>query len=94
MPGAITAIFCHGYQLHNYPYVAPIWYFGCFELLPENNLGEKIFKARHYLGMIRKEFVQKIGVTKRIYYIAIGVILRSKDVIGFVAAVTIVVGIS
>jgi len=38
----------------------PIWYLGCFELLPKNNLGEKIFKARHYHGMIRKEFAKKL----------------------------------
>lgn len=42
-----------------------ISYLGCFEILPENTLGQRIKKARLYHGLLKSEFAEKIGVNVR-----------------------------
>lgn len=37
-------------------------YLGCFENLPGDTFGQKIYKARHYHGLTMKEFANKLGV--------------------------------
>ncbi|MFC7443069.1 helix-turn-helix domain-containing protein [Laceyella putida] len=39
-----------------------ISYLGCFELLPENTLGQKIKKARLYHGLTKEEFAKLLSV--------------------------------
>jgi transcriptional regulator with XRE-family HTH domain len=47
---------------------APLSYLGCFESLPEETLGQKIRKARHFLGLTKKEMALTIGVNARTVY--------------------------
>ncbi len=46
----------------------PIWYFGCFENLPEVTFGDKIKKARLYLGLEKGEFANLFNVDKKSIY--------------------------
>jgi len=39
-----------------------IGYLGCFEMLPENTLAQRITKARLFHGLTKEEFAQIIGV--------------------------------
>jgi site-specific DNA recombinase len=39
----------------------PICYLGCFEILPEDTLANKIRKARLYMGYTKQEFAELIG---------------------------------
>ena len=39
-----------------------IEYLGCFEMLPENTLAQRITKARLFHGLTKEEFAQIIGV--------------------------------
>jgi len=43
----------------------PISYLGCFEILPEQTLGQKIKKARLFHGYNREEFAKRIGINVR-----------------------------
>lgn len=43
----------------------PIWFLGCYEVLPEDTLGQRIRKARLYEGLTKKEFADKIGVNEK-----------------------------
>ncbi|MGQ7277455.1 helix-turn-helix domain-containing protein [Brevibacillus thermoruber] len=40
-------------------------YLGCFEILPEHTLGQRIKKARLYHGYNKREFGKKLGVSTR-----------------------------
>lgn len=40
----------------------PIWFLGCYEVLPEDTLGQRIRKARLYHGLTKKEFADKLGL--------------------------------
>ena len=39
-----------------------IWFLGCYEVLPEDTLGQRIRKARLYHGLTKKEFADKLGL--------------------------------
>ncbi len=39
-----------------------ISYLGCFERMPEETLGQRITKARHYAGLTKKELAERLGV--------------------------------
>jgi len=39
-----------------------IGYLGCFEILPENTLAQRITKARLFHGLTKEEFAQIIGI--------------------------------
>jgi len=39
-----------------------IGYLGCFEMLPENKLAQRVTKARLFHGLTKEEFAQIIGV--------------------------------
>ncbi|MEG6615419.1 helix-turn-helix transcriptional regulator [Peptococcaceae bacterium 1198_IL3148] len=41
---------------------APVSYLGCFESLPEDTLGQRISKARHFHGLTKRELAATIGV--------------------------------
>jgi transcriptional regulator with XRE-family HTH domain len=43
----------------------PIWFLGCYELLPEDTLGQRIRKARLYHGLTKKEFADMLGVNEK-----------------------------
>lgn len=43
----------------------PVWFLGCYELLPENTLGQRIRKARLYHGLTKKEFAERLGVNEK-----------------------------
>lgn len=40
----------------------PISYLGCFEELPETTLAQKIYKARLYQGLTKKELAKQLGL--------------------------------
>jgi len=40
----------------------PIWFIGCYDLLPETSLGEKIRKMRLYKGQYIQELADELGV--------------------------------
>ncbi|MDA5110811.1 helix-turn-helix domain-containing protein [Brevibacillus thermoruber] len=44
-------------------------YLVCFENLPEHTLGQRIKKARLYLGYNKREFAKKIGVSARMIWL-------------------------
>lgn len=43
----------------------PIWFLGCYDVLPEDTLGQRIRKARLYHGLTKKEFADKLGVNEK-----------------------------
>ncbi|WP_207857892.1 helix-turn-helix domain-containing protein [Lucifera butyrica] len=43
----------------------PVWLLGCFDLLPEKTLAERIRKARLYHGLTKSEFAAKIGTNEK-----------------------------
>lgn len=43
----------------------PVWFLGCYELLPEDTLGQRIRKARLYEGLTKKEFADRLGVNEK-----------------------------
>lgn len=43
----------------------PVWFLGCYELLPEDTLGKRITKARLYHGLTKKEFADRLGVNEK-----------------------------
>lgn len=43
----------------------PVWFLGCYELLPEDTLGQRIRKARLYHGLTKKEFANRFGVNEK-----------------------------
>ena len=43
----------------------PIAFLGCFEGMPEESLGQRITKARHYHGLMITEMAQAIGVNAK-----------------------------
>ena len=43
----------------------PIWFLGCYEVLPEDTLGQRIRKARLYEGLTKKEFADRLGVNEK-----------------------------
>ena len=43
----------------------PIWFLGCYEVLPEVTLGQRIRKARLYEGLTKKEFADRIRVNEK-----------------------------
>lgn len=45
----------------------PIWYIGCYDLLPENSFCQQIKKARLYHGMTKTEAGYYLGVNDRTY---------------------------
>lgn len=47
---------------------SPIAYLGCFEKMPEETLGQRIEKARHYMGYTKAEFAAHLGVNVKTVY--------------------------
>lgn len=43
----------------------PVWFLGCYEVLPEDTLGQRIRKARLYHGLTKKEFADRLGVNEK-----------------------------
>ena len=43
----------------------PVWFLGCYEMLPEDTLGQRIRKARLYHGLTKKEFADRLGVNEK-----------------------------
>lgn len=43
----------------------PICFMGCYEVLPEDTLGQRIKKARLYEGLTKKEFAERLGVNEK-----------------------------
>ncbi len=43
----------------------PIWFLGCYDVLPEDTLGQRIRKARLYHGLTKKEFAGRLGVNEK-----------------------------
>lgn len=43
----------------------PVWFLGCYELLPEDTLGKRITKARLYHGLTKKEFADRLGLMRK-----------------------------
>lgn len=43
----------------------PIWFLGCYELLPEDTLGQHIRKACLYHALTKKEFAERLELMRR-----------------------------
>lgn len=43
----------------------PIAFLGCFESMPEETLGQRITKARHYHGLMITEMAKAVGVNPK-----------------------------
>lgn len=43
----------------------PVWFLGCYDVLPEDTLGQRIKKARLYHGLTKKEFADRLGVNEK-----------------------------
>ncbi len=43
----------------------PVWFLGCYEVLPKDTLGQRIRKARLYEGLTKKEFADRLGVNEK-----------------------------
>ena len=43
----------------------PVCFLGCYEVLPEDTLGQRIRKARLYHGLTKKEFADRLGVNEK-----------------------------
>lgn len=43
----------------------PVWFLGCYEVLPEDTLGQRIRKVRLYEGLTKKEFADRLSVNEK-----------------------------